>query len=147
MKNERELDRVLRASLDIGYKIPDIAKGSMQDKRPFDIFGVFDHKPWYIEGKFLKEPSAFNFSHFEDHQDDWLMKFHKELPDAVCVLLIGVVFGRGDIRVFALDIEEAHQRKAEGRSIYKKEFETRPYVRLMKGKVDYHGVLELLGKE
>ena len=130
MKNESELNRMIVRSLNrngFGHKIADTVSynSHKHSDLPFDIFGIYNGKPVYIESKFLKEPKAFNFSRLEEHQIKSLIKCKKLCPDAACLLLIGVVFGRGDIRVFYFDdTEYLYDRKLHRQSILKKEFES-----------------------
>lgn len=143
MKNEAELNRVIVRSLNengFGFKIPDTV--SYVSKRhgdlPFDIFGICNQRPVYIESKFLKEPKAFNFDRLEDHQLKSLIKCKRSCPYARCYLLIGVVFGRGDIRVFYFeDLDYIYLRKTSKMSITKKEFlSLSNYVQVKKGMID-----------
>ena len=143
MKNEAEFNRVVCRSINkegFARKIADTV--SYTSKRhsdlPFDIFGIYGGHPVYIESKFLKEPKAFNLSRLENHQLDALLKCRKLCPDARCYLLIGVVFGRGDIRVFYFDdLDEIKRRKDSHQSILKKEFLSNDrFVSVKKGLID-----------
>ena len=68
MKNEAEFNTIVTHSLTFGHKIGD--QGStitgFHGKNPFDGFGIastdLGNYPVYFESKFLKEPSAFNWS-------------------------------------------------------------------------------------
>ena len=143
MRNERDLNGLITRSINkkgFAHKISDSVslKSSQSNKLPFDIFGIYNGKPVYIESKFLKEPKAFNFSRLEEHQIKSLIKCKKLCPDASCLLLIGVVFGRGDIRVFYFDDPEyLYDRKLHRQSILKKEFESMTnYVSVKKDLID-----------
>ena len=143
MKNERELNSVITRSINrngFAHKIADSVslKSSQSNKLPFDIFGICNQRPVYIESKFLKEPKAFNFDRLEDHQLESLIKCKRSCPYARCYLLIGVVFGRGDIRVFYFeDLDYIYLRKTSKMSITKKEFlSLSNYVQVKKGMID-----------
>lgn len=143
MRNERDLNSLITRSINkkgFAHKISDSVslKSSQSNKLPFDIFGIYNGKPVYIESKFLKEPKAFNFSRLEEHQIKSLIKCKKLCPDAACLVLIGVVFGRGDIRVFYFDDPEyLYDRKLHRQSILKKDFESMTnYVSVKKDLID-----------
>lgn len=145
MQSERDLNKILTSSLDVGYKIQDVGDG-VGNKRPFDLFGTFNDRPVYVEGKFKPVPEAFNWSRLEDHQIDYLLKF--DIPNAIACVIIGVVFKRGDIRCFVYCTEEAAYRKKNNISVTKKEFmNDENYVKVEKGKVDYNKIVELLEKK
>ena len=57
---------------DLAYKIPDASGNFATSIRVFDIMGRKDNKPLYLEAKFNKDPSAFNFRRIEDHQAYYL---------------------------------------------------------------------------
>lgn len=150
MQSEKELDRVLFNSLKPGYKIadPSFAGGSAGElnKRPFDGFGVYEGRVAFIEGKFLPEPKAFNWSRLEDHQLEWLKAFN--LPGCITCVIIGVQFKRGDIRCFPYTIDECEYRKINKISVTKKEFTEDPlYVKIEKGKIDYSRIIEILDEK
>lgn len=66
------------------FKIPDpnyqeIMRGAV--KRPLDLIGVLLGKSFFIESKFIKGLSAFNFSRIEEHQDKNLTNLVSLLSD------------------------------------------------------------------
>lgn len=134
MKNERDFNSCIGRSLDWHYKIPDDSRG----EKPFDGFGIKDGKSVYWEAKFLKEPMAFNWKRLEDHQLRNLKEIQSLNPDAICVVVIGVVFGRGDIRVFVFDdLDDVEKRKVLSKSVMKKEWlEMRNYCSVKKGYIE-----------
>lgn len=133
MRNEREFNSCIGRSLDWHFKIPDDSRC----EKPFDGFGILNGQSIYWEAKFLRRPEAFNFSRLEDHQLYHLKKIKELNPEALCLLIIGVVFGRGDIRVFIFDdLDEIAERKAKKESILKKEWTTKEnYLAVKKGKI------------
>lgn len=144
MKNEAELNRVIVRSLNeegFAFKIPDTVSyvSKKHPDLPFDIFGICNNKPIYIESKFLNEPKAFNFNRLEQHQIDNLCKCKDLCPSSICLFLVGVVFGRGDIRVYYFDDPYyIRDRKACKLSISKKEFQSmNNFIRIKKGKIDF----------
>lgn len=149
MRNEAELNRIITKSINeegFAFKIPDTVSYHTQKHPdlPFDIFGICNGKPVYVESKFLKEPKAFNFSSLKEHQIQNLLKCKRLCPDSICLLLIGVVFGRGVIRVFYFtDMDYIYYRKVNGLSITKKEFLSMSnYVPVRKGKIDLSFIRE-----
>lgn len=134
MRNEQEFNSCIGRSLDWHFKIPDDSRC----QKPFDGFGVIGGRPIYWESKFLREPKAFNWNRLEDHQLYHLKEVKKHCPNCMSVLIIGVVFGRGDIRVFVFDdLEEIEYRKKNGLSILKKEWLTmEDYLSVRYGRVD-----------
>lgn len=142
MQYEYQLNTVIGHSLDIHYKIPDIGNCI----KPFDGFGIVNQTPVFWEAKFLREPKSFHFDRLEDHQIRYLMNFKKNCPSCLSLLLIGVVFGRGDLRVFYYtDLEDIFNRKKEKRSILKKEFlSSSNYVPVIDKQINFEKILENL---
>ena len=107
MKNEAEFNTVITKSLTFGHKISDASNATnfFKARMPFDGFGVFKDKnnngyPVYFESKYLQQPMAFNFNRLEDHQIEALLKCKRVLPNSLSLFIIGVNFGRADIRAF-----------------------------------------------
>lgn len=142
VQTEQQFNSLIGRNLDIHYKIPDIGNCI----KPFDGFGIINKTPIYWESKFLREPKSFNFNRLEDHQLYYLTEFKKACPHSLCVLLIGVVFGRGDLRVFYYtDLEDIFNRKKEKRSILKKEFlSSSNYVPVIDKQINFEKILENL---
>lgn len=88
--------------------------------------GRKDNKPLYLEAKFNKDPSAFNFNRIEDHQAYYLDEFAK-IPDAICYIALGVQWKRGETRSFIFDWRDISILYHKGFSIHKKELEKLPY--------------------
>lgn len=134
MRNEQEFNSCIGRSLDWHFKIPDDSRC----QKPFDGFGVKDGKSVYWESKFLREPKSFNWNRLEEHQLRNLKEIKSLNPGSLCLVIIGVVFGRGDIRVFVFDdLEEIEYRKKNGLSILKKEWLTKEdYLTVKYGRVN-----------
>lgn len=88
--------------------------------------GRKDNKPLYLEAKFNKDPSAFNFNRIEEHQAYYLDEFAK-IPDAICYVALGVQWARGDCRSFIFEWRDISELYKKGFSIHKKELEKLPY--------------------
>ncbi len=88
--------------------------------------GRKDNKPLYLEAKFNKDPSAFNFNRIEEHQAYYLDEFAK-IPDAICYVALGVQWKRGETRSFIFDWRDISVLYHKGFSIHKKELEKLPY--------------------
>lgn len=132
MLRESELNTIIRKSLDWGHKISDAGQIE-HGKSPFDGFGRYKDQAVYWEAKFLPEVRSFNFSRLEDHQLEGLKEVSK-IKNSLSLFLIGVNFGRSDIRVFIFrDLDYIEKRKKEKDSIFKKEFlERKNYVTIKK---------------
>ena len=106
---ERDFNTIVSRSLNnlggYGFKISDSGQyfnGKVsRSKNPFDGFGRFNNHFVCWESKYLNSPSSFNFNNLQDHQMENLIGFYEGIPEACYSLfLIGVNFGRNDIRVF-----------------------------------------------
>jgi hypothetical protein len=138
---EKDLCKIIVNSLEWGYKIPDPQRTEVyrSAKRPFDIVGTIKNKPCYIEAKILNKPQCFNFDKLQPHQIDSLMHVKKTCPDSYCLLVIGVVYKRGDLRVFVYDNPfKIAERKVNKFNITKKEFEETNYIAVKDGKIDFN---------
>lgn len=150
--DEKRLNTIIGNSLDFKYKIPDMTSMSgFSSPKIFDGIGVYKYNndawPVYWEAKYLKEPKSFPMSRFEDHQCSNLKIIQDLLgKKALCVLLIGVSFGRGDLRVYYYDDMHAlESRKLNKQNILKKEFEASiNYVKVKNGKIDFLEILKRL---
>lgn len=85
------------------FKIPD-PLGGMGSQNPFDLFCVLSGKPLYIESKFKKGVYAFNFKSIEDHQWRNLLQIKSLLPEAYCLVVLGVWESRKFFHVLFFDI-------------------------------------------
>ena len=151
MKNEAEFNTIVTHSLTFGHKIGD--QGStitgFHGKNPFDGFGIastdLGNYPVYFESKFLKEPSAFNWSRLEDHQIENLLLCKKLLPDCLALFLVCVDFGRANKKVFVFrDMEYISNRKLSKKSITKKEFIARQnFILIKKNKIDFDEIIKM----
>jgi hypothetical protein len=130
MRNEAQyctsIVKSLNAAGDLGWKIPDPHGDFVSSLRVFDIMGRKDNKPLYIEAKFNKDPSAFNFKRIEPHQSYYLDEFAK-IPDAVCYVALGVQWKRGETRSYIFEWRDISQLYHKGFSIHKKELEKLPF--------------------
>lgn len=154
MKAESEFNTMMKNSIieagGFAHKISDV--GQIQHGvLPFDLFGCCDNRMIVCESKFMSNLQAFNFHHLEDHQMDNLIKVYETFKDSdrVCSMFaIGVVFGRGDIRVFWWANESLYnirERKLKNNNIYKKEFEKLDnYLSVRKGLIDFKEILNEL---
>ena len=138
MRNEREFNSCIGRSLDWHFKIPDDSRC----EKPFDGFGIVNGKSIYWEAKFIHQPEAFNFHRLEDHQLRNLREIKSLNPDAICIVIIGVVFGRGDIRAFIFDdLDEIARRKEFNVSIKKKEWlQISDYLKVSSGYLNFCGI-------
>ena len=130
MRNEAQyctsIVKSLNATGDLGWKIPDSSGNWATSIRVFDIMGRKNNKPLYLEAKFNKDPSAFNFNRIEEHQAYYLDEFAK-IPDAYCYVALGVQWKRGETRSFIFDWRDISELYHKGFSIHKKELEKLPY--------------------
>jgi penicillin-binding protein-related factor A (putative recombinase) len=136
---EAQFNTIIGNSLDWRHKIGDAGRF----KKPFDGFGVFRGKPVYWEAKWLKTPKAFPWSRLEDHQIESLLNIQRLMPDAHCLFIIGVDYGRADKRIFIFtDMELVNRRKQIEKSILKKEFDARTdYVKITQQLIPFGEVL------
>lgn len=143
MLKEYELNSIIKKSLDWAHKISDAGQIE-HGKSPFDGFGRYKVQPVYWESKFLPEVKSFNFNRLEDHQLESLKETSK-IKDSLSLFLIGVVFGRNDIRVFIFrDLNYIENRKKEKRNILKKEFlERTNFIKIKKGMIDIEELLNI----
>ena len=130
----------LNATGDLGWKIPDASGNWCTSIRVFDIMGRKDNKPLYLEAKFNKEPSAFNFNRIEEHQAYYLDEFAK-IPDAVCYVALGVKWARGDTRSFIFEWRDISALYKKGFSIHKKELEKLPYNKVSKDLFTFDNII------
>lgn len=149
MKNEAEFNRVVSSSLNksgYGYKIPDtFSSNGMRSKAPFDGFGWYKGKAIYWESKYLPEVRAFNFDRLENHQIKYLIDAYETVENCVSIFIIGVNFGRGDIRCFVFkneDLYKIRERKIKKQSLLKKEFEKLPYIKINKGQINIEELIK-----
>lgn len=150
---ESDFNGILTKSLNesgwFGFKIGDQRSSLTQfhSKNPYDLFGYYKGKFVCCESKWLKKPSAFNFTRLEDHQIENLIKAYEMLDDCLSIFAIGVDYGRGDKRVFVWknsDLYHIKERKELKNNIHKKEFDIlKNYVKIKKGLVNFDEILEL----
>jgi len=133
MRNEAELNLIIKKSLTWGCKIPDPTfEFSRTIARPFDGFGVLvnisANAPVYWEAKFSNHFQVFDLSRIEQHQIDNLRAIKALLPNSYCWIIYGVKVGRNDNRVWIFDdIHRINERRNERKNILKKELENFPY--------------------
>jgi len=123
---EAEVNNIIRKSLDWGYKIPDDGSSmSMGIKRPFDVFGIIDGRPIYIESKAMNKMQSFNLGKIRDHQIKSLVDIKKLNPDAICGIALSVNCGRAKHRLYLwTDVEEIARRRDNKENFKKTELET-----------------------
>ena len=113
MTNEAELCTIIKNSMVDGVKIPDPSGNYTHTSiRCFDGIGMLPAKVFkedsednlFIcwEAKYLKEPKAFSLKAVEPHQAYYLSSFSKA-RNVKSLLILGVVFGRGDKRIFIFE--------------------------------------------
>ena len=103
----------------------------------FDAVGCYKGIPLAFEYKFLPSPKAFPFTRLEEHQIQNLKEHWK--AGGWSALVIGVCYGRGDIRVFVYANEQLpmiEQRKKEKKNILKKEFDNSTYMKMKERNLD-----------
>lgn len=149
---EREFNTIVSRSLNtlggFGFKIPDtFASGSYsRSEAPYDGCGYFNKHFVCWESKYLNSPSAFNFNNLKEHQINNLISFYENIPDrCYSLFLIGVNFGRGDIRCFYWindDLYKIKGRKDNKENILKKDFVVFDnYIKVKKGILDFNEIL------
>ena len=149
MRNEQELNKIVKDSLLFGYKIPDVVSDfSMTIAKAFDGFGVtknlndnftYTHVPVYWESKFANHFKAFDLSEIRQHQIDNLCTLKLLMPYVKCWIIYGVKVSRGDNRIFIFDdVEEIKLRRIEKRNFYKKELEGLFYYKVSKDLINLH---------
>ena len=138
MKNEAELCTIIKNSMIDGVKIPDPSGNYNQTSiRCFDGIGMLPARVFnedsddnlFIcwEAKYLKEPKAFSLKAIEPHQAYYLSSF-STARNIKSLLILGVVFGRGDKRVFVFEWTNTMKRLFDcGFSIHKKELMELPF--------------------
>lgn len=144
MKNEAEYCTCIVKSLNevgVGFKIPDSTGTWATSKRCFDIIGRINAHPAYIEAKFNKSMSAFNLARIEPHQATYLDEFAK-IPNAVCIIALGVQAGRGDVRSYLFDWRDLSDLYKKGFSIHSKYLEQLPYNKISKGLFDFYNIIK-----
>ena len=116
MVNEAELCTIIKNSMIDGVKIPDPSGNYNHTSiRCFDGIGMLPASTFgeesgdklFIcwEAKYLKEPKAFSLKAVEPHQAYYLSSF-STAKNVKSLLILGVVFGRGDKRVFVFEWTE-----------------------------------------
>ena len=142
MKDEAETCTIIKNSIIVqggwASKIPDPSTlFSQTSQRPFDIFGIWEHIPLYMEVKYINKLKSFDLSRIEDHQIQNLLEIKRLLPSAYCCIALGVKVARGDSRVyFFFDIEEVAKRRENKQNYLKKELETMVYFSVHKNLID-----------
>lgn len=120
---ESNLNTIIQKSLNRvawGFKIPDPMHGT-GIQNPFDLVGVYNHKPLYIESKLIKqEYTSFNFNRIEDHQIRNLTFLKSYLPDSLCLIAVGYYVPRKLFDVFFFDIDTILNLKSQGINSLKK---------------------------
>lgn len=106
-------------------------------QNPFDAVGCYKGLPLALEYKYLPSPKAFPLTRLEDHQ----MQNLKEhwLCGGWSALVIGVCYGRNDVRVFVYANEQLpmiEQRKKDRQNILRKEFDSSSYMKLSEINLD-----------
>lgn len=135
MKDEQALNTVIKNSLQWAEKIPDASGNFAVTPRAFDGFGISHNGlPVYWEAKYLKTMESFNLQKIEDHQITNLLTIKRLCPIAQCWIVLGVSVSRGDNRVYIFgDVEDINNRRIDRRNYLKKELETLPYHKVVKG--------------
>jgi penicillin-binding protein-related factor A (putative recombinase) len=137
MKNEKELNTIIKNSLSWGFKISDPPKVAIHSfqKNCFDGFGILETRPVYWEAKFLKNLESFNLNSIADHQINNLSIIKKLMPDAFCWIVLGIRVGRNDSRIYLFDnIEEISKRRLEKKNYLRKELDEIPFFRIKKNR-------------
>lgn len=151
---EREFNTIVSKSLNnlggFGFKIADSGQyinGKVShSKNPCDGIGFFNKHFICWESKYLNSPSSFNFNNLQDHQIDNLINFYENIPNTCYSLfLVGVNFGRSDIRVFYWmndDLYKIRDRKINKENILKKEFLSLDnFIKIKKGLINFNEIL------
>ena len=134
------------------YKIPDPQKGEVytSSQRPFDLFGSWNNKCFFVESKMEKsEHGSFNFKRLADHQKDALDKFNIASGDSADSLVVLAYWqSRSLFEVYVFDYTLIKKLLESGKkSIIKKEIlilkENDFYVNIRKKKFN---VTELFSK-
>jgi len=122
---EKEVNNIIRKSLDWGYKIPDDGSAmSMGIKRPFDVFGIIDGRPIYIESKAMNKMESFNLGRIRDHQIKNLLEIKKLNQGAICAIALSVNCGRAKHRLYLwTDVETINTRRNNKENFKKVELE------------------------
>ena len=149
---EREFNTIVARSFNtlggFGFKIPDTfaSDSYSRSKAPYDGYGYFNKHFVCWESKYLNSPSAFNFNNLKEHQINNLIYFYENIPDrCYSLFLIGVNFGRGDIRCFYWindDLYKIKGRKNNKENILKKDFLAFDnYIKVKKGVLNFSEIL------
>lgn len=151
---EREFNTIVARSFNtlggFGFKIPDSGQylnGNVTHAQsPYDGYGYFNKHFVCWESKYLNSPSAFNFNNLKEHQINNLIYFYENIPDrCYSLFLIGVNFGRGDIRCFYWindDLYKIKGRKNNKENILKKDFLAFDnYIKVKKGVLNFSEIL------
>jgi penicillin-binding protein-related factor A (putative recombinase) len=138
MTNEAALCTVIKMSLDFGYKIPDPTnRFNATISRPFDLFGVLNSKPIYIEAKYATGLRVFDLQCIEDHQIENLISIKKLMPNSYCWIIYGVHASHADNRIYIFDdLDNLVKRRKNRENFLKKDLEILPFLSIKKGIVD-----------
>jgi hypothetical protein len=125
---ESELNLIIKNTFnenEFCFKIPDGREG-IAIQNPFDLFGVIQGRPSYIESKLIKGGIySFNFDKIEDHQFANLLKIENciKVPHH-CLIAVGFYKPRELKIVMFFDFMYIWNEKQNGRkSFLKKELE------------------------
>ena len=140
---EADLNHDIGKSLTLYYKIPDDGSSvGIGGKRPFDGFGALNGRPVFWEAKLLKSFESFNFKKLKSHQIQNLIDYKKEIPNAFCLFVIGVIVSPRKVRLYVWsslnDLLEIQKRKEEKNNIKAKELLTLTnYIEKTKGTFNF----------
>jgi penicillin-binding protein-related factor A (putative recombinase) len=139
MTNEASLNTVIKMSLQWGYKIPDpTGQYSSTISRPFDLFGIYNNRPIYIESKYASGLKSFDLQRIEDHQIENLISIKNLMPIAYCWIIYGVHVNNRDNRIYVFDdLTDLLQRRKDHNNFLKKDLETMPFLSISKGITDF----------
>lgn len=139
MTDEAELNTIIKNSLTWASKIPDPGNDfAKTSARAFDGFGVLNGKPIYWEAKYMNKLQSFDLQRIADHQIENLCAIKEQIPDALCLIILGVNTGRADKRIFVFDDPfEIKRRRTLRENYLKKDLETLPYVVVKKKLIDF----------
>jgi len=138
MKNEAELNLIIKNSLSWGYKIPDPTFEFQRTlARSFDGFGCLVDIPVYWESKFSNKLKSFDLSRIEEHQIINLCALKALMPHAYCWVIYGVKVKRGDSRIWIFDdVHEINRRRSFKENFKLKELEKLPYLSIRNNLID-----------
>lgn len=147
MKTEAELCTVIRKALIKPYKIADESAfgraGVFSSIRPFDGIGLIElnGKKHFLcwEAKYLKTAGAFSFKRLQPWQNEFLAIYSEVVKSFV---LVGINYGRADIRVFAFDWNNDFSNLyLSGFSIHKKYMDLLPYNKIQKNSLTLSNII------